>query len=85
MNKKIIILFFICLISLLLVLPINATDINNNNLTSHSDSYQITDEMSNDDIQMMFDTANDGDTFEFNSKEYNNISLVVDKKLHFVI
>lgn len=84
MNKKIIILFFICLISLLLVLPINATDINNNNLTSHCDSYQITDEMSNDDIQMMFDTANDGDTFEFNSKEYNNISLVVDKKLNIV-
>ncbi|MDO5861022.1 right-handed parallel beta-helix repeat-containing protein, partial [Methanobrevibacter sp.] len=31
-----------------------------------------------------FDNANDGDTFEFTSSEYRNISLVVDKKLNIV-
>ncbi len=84
MDKKVIVLFFICLISLLLVSTVNAADINNNNLTSQSNSYQITNELSNDDIQVLFDNANDGDTFEFTSKEYRNVSLVVDKKLNIV-
>jgi len=84
MNKKVSMLLFICLICLLLVSAVNATDINNNNLTSQSNSYQITDELSNDDIQVLFDNANDGDTVEFTSKEYSDISLVVDKKLNIV-
>ena len=84
MNKKVIFLLFICLIGLLLVSTVNSVDINNNNLTSQSNSYQISNEISNDDIQMLFDNANDGDTFEFTSKEYKNISLVVDKKLNIV-
>lgn len=84
MNKKVSMLLFICLICLLLVSTVNATDINNNNLTSQCNSYQITDELSNDDIQVLFDNANDGDTVEFTSKEYSDISLVVDKKLNIV-
>ena len=84
MNKKVSMLLFICLICLLLVSAVNATDINNNNLTSQSNSYQITDELSTDDIQVLFDNANDGDTVEFTSKEYSDISLVVDKKLNIV-
>ena len=84
MNKKVSMLLFICLICLLLVSAVNATDINNNNLTSQCNSYQITDELSNDDIQVLFDNANDGDTVEFTSKEYSDISLVVDKKLNIV-
>ena len=84
MNKKVIILFFICLICLLLVSTVNATEINNNTLSSQGNSYQIADDLSNDDIQVLLDNANDGDTFEFTSKEYKNVSLVVDKKLNIV-
>ena len=43
MDKKTIILLFICLMSLLLVSTVNATEINNNNLTSQGNSYQISD------------------------------------------
>lgn len=84
MNKKVIILLFICLTCLLLVSTVNATEINNNTLSSQGNSYQIADDLSNEDIQVLLDNANDGDTFEFTSKEYKNVSLVVDKKLNIL-
>ena len=84
MNKKAIIILFICLTSLLMVSTVNAIDIDNNNLTSQSNSYHVTNEMSSDDIQVLIDNANEGDTFEFTSKEYRNVSLVVDNKLNIV-
>lgn len=84
MDNKVIVLLFICLTGLLLVSAVNATDVNNNNLTSQSDSYKVTNELSSDDIQVLFDNAKDGDVFEFTSKEYKNVSLVVDKKLTIV-
>ncbi|WP_295115192.1 right-handed parallel beta-helix repeat-containing protein [uncultured Methanobrevibacter sp.] len=84
MNKKVFIIFFICIISLFLVSSVNATKNFNNNLTSQGNFHKITNESTNDDIQLLFDNANDGDTFEFTSKKYNNISLVVDKKLNIV-
>ena len=84
MNKKTIILLFICFTCLLLISTVNATDESNNNLTSQSNSYQVTNELSNDDIQVIFDNANDGDTIQFTSKEYRNISIVVDKKLNVI-
>lgn len=84
MDKKVIMLLFICLISLLLVSTANATDVYNINLSSQSNAFQISNELSNDDIQILFDNANDGDAFEFTSKDYKNISLVVDKKLNIV-
>ena len=84
MNKKVITILFICLMSLLLISTANAADIDNSNLTSQGNSYKVTNDLSNDEIQLLFDNANDGDVFEFTSKEYNNISLVVDKKLNIV-
>ena len=84
MNKKVITLLFICLMSLLLVSTANAADIDNNNLTSQGNSYKVTNDLSNDEIQLLFDNACDGDVFEFTSKDYSNISLVVDKKLNIV-
>ena len=84
MNKKVIILFFICLISLFLVSAVNATGIDNNNSSSQCNSYKITNDLSNDDIQILLDNANDDDTFDFTSKEYRNVSLIVDKKLNIV-
>jgi len=84
MNKKTIILLFVCFTCLLLISTVNATDESNNNLTSQSNSYQVTNELSNDDIQVIFDNANDGDTIQFTSKEYKNLSIVVDKKLNVI-
>lgn len=84
MNKKILMILFICFISLLLVSTANATDNSDINLILQGNSHQITNNLSNDNIQLLFDNANDGDTFEFTSKEYNNVSLVVDKKLNII-
>ncbi len=87
MNKKAFNLFFISLLFLFLVSSVSATDIDNNNITIHSDSgnYQkITSDLSNDDIQSLFDNAKGGDTFEFTDSEYNNVSLVIDKKLNII-
>lgn len=84
MNKKCIIIFFICFICLFLVSSVTASDISNSTIISQGNSYQITDEISNDDIQVLFDNAKDGDTFEFTSNKYDNMSLVVDKKLNIV-
>ena len=41
--------------------------------------YDVSSDLSNDDIQSMLDNAGQGDTFNFVSKEYKGISLVVDK------
>lgn len=82
MNKKILNILFIGLIGLFLIPAVSAADDlqNNNTITI----YQITSDLSNDDIQTMFDNANDGDTFNFIDKEYDAISLIVDKRLNIV-
>lgn len=94
MNKKLLNILFICMICLFLVSAVNATgndtviasqegnDIIVN--SSIGNTYQIASNLSNDDIQLMFDGARDGDTFEFGEEVYENISLVVDKKLNIV-
>ena len=78
---------FICLVSLFLMASVSATDglqTNETAIASDNSNYQITSDLSNNDIQNMFDNANEGDTFEFTDNEYRNISLVVDKKLNIV-
>ncbi len=82
MNKVMNILF-ICFIALFVISAVSATDDNSNN-TNVSSTYQISSDLSNTEIQTMFDNAHDGDQFEFTGDEYNNISLVVDKKLNIV-
>ena len=60
MDKKVYILFFISLLFLLLVSSVNATDVSDNNVTiiSNGDGYKtITSDLSNDDIQALFDNA----------------------------
>ena len=54
------------------------------NVLSSSSPYQISSDSSNDEIQSIFDNAKSGDTIQFNDKEYNNISIVVNKKLNIV-
>ena len=62
--------------------------VEDNNMTSLSDgsntNQNIANDISNDEIQSKFDNAKDGDTFVFTDKEYNDISLVVDKKLNIL-
>ena len=57
---------------------------NERNFISSSSSYNIDSSLSNDEIQTIFDNSKSGDTLLFNDKSYNNISIVVDKKLNIV-
>ena len=84
MNKKICNILFISLISLFLISAVNAAEECHANETMESTNYQITSDLDNDDIQSMFDSASEGDTFEFTGKSHDNISLVVDKKLNII-
>ena len=84
MDKRFHIILFICLIGLFLISAVSATDEIINNETIGSTSYQITSDLDNEAIQKMFDGASDGDTFEFSDGTYNDVSLVVDKKLNIV-
>lgn len=60
-------------------MPINATD--NTPKTSVHNIYSDT---TNDDIQCIFDNSNNGDTIQFDEKSYDNISIVVNKKLNII-
>ena len=87
MNKKAINLFFIFCIGLFLISASYASDdaqLNGTVSATPTTTHKISSDLSNDQIQSQFDSANDGDTFEFTDKEYKNISLVVDKKLNIV-
>lgn len=46
--------------------------------------YNISSSSTNDEIQSIFDNSKSGDTIQFNDKEYNDISIVVDKRLNIV-
>ena len=84
MNKKFYNVLFICFIGLFLISAVGATEGIKNNETIASTDYQITSDLDNEAIQAMFDSASDGDTFEFTDEVYNDISLVVDKKLNII-
>ena len=87
MNKKVINLLFIFIFSLFLISAAYASDDSqaDDSISSDENSeYEVTSDLSNDDIQGMFDNANEGDTFKFTGKEYDNISLVVDKPLNII-
>ena len=86
MYKKAFNLFFISLLLLFLVSAVSADDTQDVNMTilSSGGNHVITSDLSNENIQSQFDSANDGDTFEFTDKEYKDISLVVDKKLNII-
>jgi len=84
MNKKVVNLFLIFIISLFLISTAYASDASQVDDSQSNNEYEVTSDLSNENIQSMFDNANDGDTFKFTSEEYNNISLVVDKKLNII-
>ena len=54
------------------------------NVISTNSVYNISADATNDEIQSIFDNSKSGDTIQFNDKEYNDISIVVNKKLNIV-
>lgn len=51
---------------------------------SSTSVYNVDSSSTNDEIQSIFDNSNSGDTIVFTDNSYNNISIVVDKKLNLV-
>ena len=77
--NKLLNVLIICLFALCLISSVSANDDFTNGTT-----YSITSDLSNSEIQTMLDGATNGDIFEFTSKNYDNISLVVDKQLKII-
>ena len=80
--KKLLNLFIICLLGLILISSVYGADelqYSNEDIVMGTTIYDVSSDLSNDDIQSMLDNAGQGDTFNFVSKEYKGISLVVDK------
>ena len=85
MDKKILNVLFICFMSVFLISAVSAADGGDNDETlCEGSNYQITSNLSNDEIQSVLDTSLEGDTIEFTDNEYDNISLIVDKKLNII-
>jgi len=82
--NKVLNILIICLFALCLVSSVSANDKILNNDFTNGTTYSVTSDLSNGEIQTMFDGASNGDTFEFTSKSYDDISLVVDKQLKIV-
>ena len=85
--KKLLNLFIICLLGLILISSVYGADelqYSNDDIVMGTTIYDVSSDLSNDDIQSMLDNAGQGDTFNFVSKEYNGISLVVDKKVNII-
>lgn len=85
--KKLLNLFIICLLGLILVSSVYGADelqYSNDDIVMGTTIYDVSSDLSNDDIQSMLDNAGQGDTFNFVSKEYKGISLVVDKKVNII-
>jgi hypothetical protein len=77
-------IFIICLFALFLISSVSASDEVSSSDFTNGTSYLVTSELSNGEIQTMLDGASDGDTFEFTSKKYDDISLIIDKKLKII-
>lgn len=85
--KKLLNLFIICLLGLILISSVYGADelqYSNDDIVMGTIIYDVSSDLSNDDIQSMLDNAGQGDTFNFVSKEYKGISLVVDKKVNII-
>ena len=60
------------------------SDESENNVLSTNAVYKISSKATSDEIQSIFDNSNSGDTIQFNDREYNNISIVVNKRLNIL-
>lgn len=82
--NKVLNIFILCLFALFLVSSVSASDNVSSDVFANGTSYSVTSELSNGEIQTMLNGASNGDTFEFTSKSYDNISLIIDKQLKIV-
>ncbi|SDA65757.1 right-handed parallel beta-helix repeat-containing protein [Methanobrevibacter millerae] len=82
--NKVLNILIICMFALVMISSVNASDDVVLTDFSNGTAYTIISDLSNADIQMMIDGASKGDTFEFSSKSYDNISLIIDKPLKIV-
>lgn len=86
-GKNIFFVLLISFLSLMMISSVYSAPIEETSTLSTGESgvnYYISSDLSNDDIQSMLDNAVDGSTFEFVDKEYNDISLVVDKPVTII-
>ena len=76
--------FIICLFTLCLISAVSASEDTNSTKFDNGTHYIVTPDLSNTDIQSIIDNADNYDTIEFNSSEYDSISIVIDKPLKIV-
>ena len=82
--KKVNKVFYILIICLFASCLISAVSADDNDDFTNGTTYSVSSDLFNGDIQLMMDGANDGDTFEFTSDRYDNISLLINKPLKIV-
>ena len=88
-NKPIFVVIFLIILVFALINSVSAMEdddiiVSETNLLTGNSVHNIASDTTNDDIQSIIDNANSGDTIQFNDKSYNNISIVVNKKLNIV-
>ena len=82
--NKVLNILIICLFALIMISSANASDDEALGNFDNGTLYYVTSDLSNADIQLMIDNAGNGDTFEFSSAKYDDISLIIDKPLKIV-
>lgn len=88
-NKPLFVVIFLIILFFAFINSVSAMEDNDitldeTKLLTVNSVHNISYDISNDDIQSIFDNANSGDTIQFNDKSYDNISIVVNKKLNIV-
>lgn len=88
-NKPLFVVIFLIILFFAFINSVSAMEDNDitldeTKLLTVNSVHNISSDISNDDIQSIFDNANSGDTIQFNDKSYDNISIVVNKKLNIV-
>lgn len=86
-HGKVILFILVIIFCFALITSVSATDNTNSTevgLSSSSNTYNVNSSLNTEEIQKVFDGAKSGDTINFTSKNYNNFSVVVDKKLNII-
>ena len=65
-------------------LKLESSDKYEKDILSVSSVHIIPSDTTNDELQYIFDNSKSGDTIQFNDNVYNNISIVVNKRLNIV-
>ena len=84
--RNVILLSLVIILSFCLITSVSAASNNSTNthLNNTPHTHIVTSNMSNDEIQSVIDNASSGDTVKFSSKKYDNVSLIINKKLNVI-